>query len=69
MENGHLYEITLGTHSDKYMVVGHDNKGSAHLRRVRTPKSKIDAVRLPNIISITYLGSMATNPKLNELSK
>jgi len=55
-----IYEIKLGNYKDKYMVTVVNfvpTSGiNATLRRVRTPKSKIDGVRLPNEISITFFG-------------
>ncbi len=56
MEPGQLYTITLGKYSDKYLVTANWN-GAKELRRVRLPKTKIDAIRLPERISITYYGS------------
>lgn len=54
-----LYSITLGYNVDKYMCTLVGN-GTAEFRRVRMPKSKIDGVRLPERISISFFGSRAT---------
>lgn len=65
MNVGEIYHITLGRYSDKYLVTG-NFYGSSELRRVRTPKTKIDAVRLPERISIQVLKKIKDN-KLKEL--
>lgn len=52
MEVGTAYTITLGKYSDKYLCV-FDTLNGGTLRRVRLPKTKIDAIRLPEIIHIT----------------
>jgi hypothetical protein len=52
MEVGTVYTITLGKYSDKYLCV-FDTFNGGSLRRVRTPKTKIDNVRLPENIHIT----------------
>jgi len=61
-----IYEIRLGNYQDKYMVTEvmliKTDKPNATLRRVRRPKSKIDGVRLPETISITFFGSPLPNP-------
>ncbi len=61
-----LYEIRLGNYKDKYMVTHiffmPNGKHSADLRRVQRPKTKIDGVRLPETISITFFGSPIPNP-------
>jgi len=56
-----LYSVTLGYYGDKYMCTTVGN-GFAEFRRVRTPKSKIDGVRLPERISLTFYGSRANKP-------
>lgn len=58
MNLSEIYIITLGKYSDKYMVTGNVNN-TKELRRVRTPKSKIDSIRLPERISIQYLGQLS----------
>lgn len=58
MEVGQAYIITLGKYRDKYLVTG-NHYGVFELRRVRLPKSKIDAVRLPERLSIQYYSSSA----------
>lgn len=62
MNVGEIYLITLGYYSDKYLVTV-DAYGTKELRRVRLPKTKIDAIRLPEKISITYLESTINKPK------
>lgn len=61
-----IYEIRLGNYQDKYMVTHtylvSNGKINAGLRRVRKPKTKIDGVRLPETISITFFASPTTNP-------
>lgn len=52
MEVGKKYKITLGCHSDLYLCTFKSNYNELCLRRVRKPKSKIDAIRLPEIINI-----------------
>lgn len=59
---GEIYQITLGSHSDKYLVTGNFN-GVKELRRVQLPKTKIDAVRLPERISISYFGQSVATKK------
>jgi len=74
MELGSIYTITLGKNADKYMCVGTSpSKESARFKRVRLPKTKIDAVRLPEIITITLFGNtmphQITKKKNNQLNK
>jgi len=56
-----LYEVTIGQYKDKYMVVSRSATGQTNLRRIRTPKTKIDGVRLPENITISYFGSQVSN--------
>jgi len=56
-----LYSVTLGYNGDKYMLTTVGN-GFAEFRRVRMPKSKIDGVRLPERISISFFGSRVPKP-------
>jgi len=53
-----IYSLTLGYNGDKYMCTTVGN-GFAEFRRVRMPKSKIDGVRLPERITLTFLASRA----------
>ena len=59
-----IYEIRLGNYKDKYMVqhtyISQNRNQNVSLRRVSKPKSKIDGVRLPETISITFYGTPAT---------
>lgn len=57
-----IYQLQLGYHGDKYMCVG-VGRGMAEFRRVRLPKSKIDGVRLPERITLSFFGSNATKKK------
>ena len=54
-----IYSVTLGYNGDKYMCTGVGN-GFAEFRRVRMAKSKIDGVRLPERISLSFFGSSVT---------
>lgn len=63
MNISEIYTITLGKYSDKYLVTGKWYGGDIELRRVRMPQTKIDAVRLPERISIRYFGTPATDKK------
>jgi hypothetical protein len=56
MKVGEIHTITLGKYGDKYKVVNVFIT-SVELVRIRMPKSKIDAIRLPARISITYFGT------------
>jgi len=56
MKVGLLYEITLGRYHDRYLCDKHDPVGY-RMRRVRTAKSKIDAIRLPETIYISYFAT------------
>lgn len=62
MRRGEIYTIKLGKYSDKYLVMMNtpDEKSIIQLRRVMLPKTKIDAVRLPEIITISYFGTPIT---------
>lgn len=65
-----IYTISLGKYSDQYLVTGVDNLNNARiLRRVRTPKTKIDAVRLPEYISIWYFGQQVPPKKTKKNQK
>lgn len=68
-----IYEIQLGNYKDKYMVTEvmliKTDKPNATLRRVCMPKSKIDGVRLPNEISITFYGTPIPSPNKRKQSK
>lgn len=48
-----IYSIKLGKYCDSYVAV-YITPFSVSLRRVRLPKTKIDAVRLPEHITITF---------------
>ncbi len=64
MRVGEIYKVTLGVkYSDKYLVTGNTADMYHTLRRVRTPKSKIDDVRLPSMIFIEYFGSAVPQSK------
>ena len=54
MEVGKVYMIRLGKYSDQYLCTGVGVLGY-DLRRVRLGKTKIDNVRLPSDIFITYI--------------
>lgn len=61
---GTIYQITLGTkHTDRYLCI-YNGCGTSQLRRIRMPKSKIDAVRLPEIIHITEYATAVKNKDL-----
>jgi hypothetical protein len=60
MQAGSIYKIQLGKYSDSYLCTSSSPIGY-NLKRVRTPKSKIDAVRLPEHISISHLGTPLYN--------
>lgn len=62
MKVRHIYTVTLGTNSDKYVCIGNDNRGWAILRRVRKPTSKIDSLRLPETIHIKEFGKSLIKP-------
>lgn len=62
MKVGEIYSIALGKYSDKYLVTG-DWYGTFELRRVRLPKTKIDAIRLPERIAISYFGQSVAKQK------
>ena len=49
------YSIRLGNYCDKYIATDITPFGVL-LRRVRLPKTKIDRVRLPESITITFEG-------------
>lgn len=69
MEARELYTITLGKYSDKYMVTTATTIGMTQLRRIRTPKTKIDAVRLPEHISIVFFGSQVAQGPIKKSKK
>lgn len=50
-----IYSIRLGDYCDKYVATDITPFGVL-LRRVRLPKTKIDRVRLPESITITFEG-------------
>jgi len=51
MTVGFVYTISMGKYSDKYICIMTDPLGYV-LKRVRLPKTKIDAIRLPETIYI-----------------
>lgn len=66
MKVGHIYTVTLGTYSGKYFCQATIKRGNKvvegfELIRVRTPKTKIDAIRLPSRIHITYWGESSSS--------
>lgn len=61
MQAGSIYNIQLGNYHDKYLCV-FSGTGGYNLRRVRTPKSKIDGIRLPEAISISYSCTPLSKP-------
>jgi hypothetical protein len=68
MEVGEIYTITLGRYTDKYLVtaIGYHAR---ELHRVRTPKTKIDSLRLPETISIAYFGQSVVKTKKKIIGK
>lgn len=63
MKCGELWNIKLGKYSDKYLVTFDSTTRQYQLRRVRLPKTKIDAVRLPEYIDISFVGTPLTTKK------
>lgn len=61
MRLGETYTLTIGKYSDKYMVTAESYNNSSVLRRMGKTKSKIDALRLPEVISIIYFGTPLGN--------
>lgn len=64
MNTGYVYTITLGKYSDKYLCTFND-LGQMIFRRVRMPKNKIDAIRLPENIHITEFAKSLIKPNKN----
>lgn len=62
MQAGSIYSIQLGKYHDEYLCVFSGN-GGYNLRRVRLPKNKIDGVRLPENISISFYAIQLNKPK------
>ncbi len=62
MQVGLVYKMQLGKYSDSYLCV-FSGGGGYNLRRVRTPKNKIDGVRLPENISISFYATQLNKPK------
>lgn len=60
MKHGYLYTVTNGKYQDKYLAIQVAYTNSFTLRRVRQPKTKIDAIRLPETIYITEFGANTT---------
>ena len=59
---GSIYQLTIGYNWDKYMCTTVGSDGLAEFRRVRRPKSKIDGVRLPERITISFFGNFMPKP-------
>ena len=59
MNVGEIYTITSGFYSDKYIITAKSGK-TVVFTRVMMPKTKINAVRLPEHIHISYFGTNIT---------
>ena len=66
MQIGEIYSIRLGRHMDKYIVTSKIFSTVAELKRVQTPKSKIDGVRLPESMTIIFEGHVIPQKKIRK---
>lgn len=57
MNIGEIWDITLGKHTDQYVVTFSSVTRQYKLRRLRVPKTKADAARLPEHIDISMFGA------------